>query len=256
MFSTKPTVTIIGFGSFGSLCARVLSPHALVSVLDPDHIRATAARDAGFDIVCHVVDISADVVLLAVPLPAMEGVLVALAPHLNPGQLVVDVCSVKEKAAQLMRDLLPGDVEILASHPMFGPQSAKLGLAGSQIVLCPIRGKMWWRHGAFLRAVLGLKVLISTPENHDRQAAMTQGLTHMLAHAYRTLGMPPRIRTRSFNLLDQAFGLVADDAPEVFSAITQDNPHVAEMRDRLIDALASVGRETETMPPLGSGIAC
>lgn len=51
-------------------------------------------------------------------------------------------------------------------------------------------------------------------------------------------GPLPRIRTRSFDLLDQALGLVAHDAPEVFSAITQDNRHVAEMRDRLIRALA------------------
>jgi prephenate dehydrogenase len=255
MFFTKPNVTIIGFGAFGSLCARVLAPHVRVAVLDPDQLRAAAAREADCNIVRHVADVCDEVILLAVPLPAMEEVLVALAPHLRPGQLVVDVCSVKERPAQLMRDLLPSDVEILASHPMFGPQSAKLGLAGSQIVLCPIRGKTWWRHAAFLRAMLGLKVLISTPEDHDRQAALTQGLTHMLAHAYRTLGLPPRIRTRSFELLNQALGLVADDAPEVFSAITQGNRHVAELRDRLIAALASVEGEAETAPRLGPNIA-
>lgn len=245
MYFDKPNATIIGFGAFGSLCARALAPHMRVSVLDPDRRRTAEAQSAGLDVVRHVADVRDDTILLAVPLSAMEEVLVALAPHLRPGQLVVDVCSVKERPARLMRDLLPKDVEILASHPMFGPQSARLGLAGSQIVLCPIRGRKWRRHAALLRKVLGLRVLISTPEDHDRQAALTQGLTHLLAHAYGTLGLPPRIRTRSFELLNQALGLVADDAPEVFCAVTQGNRHVAELRERLIQALTSVTVEAD-----------
>ncbi|MGP9806378.1 prephenate dehydrogenase/arogenate dehydrogenase family protein [Paracoccus sp. NSM] len=249
MFSEKPNVTIIGFGAFGSLCARALAPHMRVSVLDPDPCRAAAALKAGHAVMRRPADLGDEIILLAVPVSAMEGVLTGLAPHLRPGQLVVDVCSVKERPARLMRDLLPCDVEILASHPMFGPQSARLGLAGSQIVLCPIRGGRWRRHAAFLRRVLGLKVLISTPEDHDRQAALTQGLTHILAHAYATFGPPPRIRTRSFELLHQALGLVAHDAPEVFSAITQDNRHLAELRDRLIHALASVPSGCRCCPP-------
>lgn len=88
----------------------------------------------------------------------------------------------------------------------------------------------------FLR-FLQFDVVVTTPGDHDRQAAMTQGLTYLLARALSSLEMHPRIRTRSFELMSEALALVANDAPEVFEAVTLRNQHMALLRERLLQAL-------------------
>ena len=236
-----PSVAIVGFGAFGSLLAAALAPHARVTVHDRcPAARAEAARLGYATPACPG---EAGIVVLAVPVQALSGVLAALAPRLRPGQLVVDVCSIKEEPARLMLAALPEGVEILASHPMFGPASARDGLAGRQIVLCPIRGRRWRRLAAFLRARLRLEVIVTTPEAHDREAALTQGLTHLLARALTSLAEAgparPRIRTRSFELIAEALAMVAGDSPEVYEAVTRANRHVAPLREALLRALAA-----------------
>lgn len=240
MLPDHPALTIVGFGAFGALAAATLSPHATVTILDPCARARAAAAQAGYRVIDRPEDLVADIVMLAVPVPALEACLTGLAPHLRPGQLVVDVCSIKEEPARLMRERLPDGVDILATHPMFGPQSARLGLAGCQVVLCPIRGTRWRRLAAFLRGRLRLNVIVATPEEHDRQAALTQGLTHLLARAFAALGEPPRIRTRSFTLMAAALALVADDPPDVFAAVTRGNRHVMPLCERLTQRLAEL----------------
>lgn len=245
MFATPPSITIIGFGAFGRLVATVLAPHACVSVYDRSPHALRAASELGFGVVDCSKAIAADLVILAVPVQSLADALVEIAPRLRASQVVMDVCSIKEEPARLMRQILPPHVEVLASHPMFGPASAKDGLAGHQIVLCPIRGERWRSLAAFLRRRLRLDVVVTTPEDHDRQAAMTQGLTHLLARAFLTLGERPRIRTRSFDLMSEALAMVTGDAPEVFEAVTRGNRHVDPLRENLLRALSSLGQAAE-----------
>lgn len=254
MLTPFPSVCIVGFGAFGRLAARHLSPYARVSIFDPSADAITEAARRGLGIIHDPRDLArADIVILAVPVPALDDCLRGIAPHLQPGQIVVDTCSIKEQPARLMRQHLPGGVDILASHPMFGPQSARGGIAGLQVVLCPIRGRGWRRLAAFLRHCLHLQVIVTTPEDHDRQAAMTQGLTHLLARAFATLGETPRIRTRSFTLMTEAMALVAGDAPELFEAVTRGNRHVTALCENLSGALAALTAPAPGDPGTGDG---
>lgn len=235
------SVLILGFGAFGQMAARALAAYLPVAVCDPAASAQAAAATLGLRVVAPADAGGFDVVLLAVPVPALGACLAGLAPHLRPGQVVVDVCSVKEGPAALMRALLPDQVEILASHPMFGPQSMPGNLSGGRIVICPLRGGRWRRIAAFLRRGLGLRVIVTTPEEHDRHAALTQGLTHLLARAMQDFQPHPLIRTRSFDLLSEALDMVRSDAAEVYEAVTGANPHVAALRARLVRALGAGG---------------
>ncbi|MGA0617604.1 prephenate dehydrogenase/arogenate dehydrogenase family protein [Paracoccus sp. KR1-242] len=193
---SSTTIVIIGFGAFGRLVEPFLSPHLTVLVCDPCADARRCAQAAGLRAI-GIEDIGcADVVILAMPVPALERCVQHLSPFLRKGQVVMDVCSIKEGPARMMQALLPNDVEILATHPMFGPQSAKDGITGLQIVTCPVRGRQWRCIVQFLRQRLGLHVIITTPEEHDRQAALTQGLTHLLARAVDGLA-PPRSSGRA-----------------------------------------------------------
>ncbi|QDL91977.1 prephenate dehydrogenase [Paroceanicella profunda] len=235
-----PRLGLLGYGAFGRLAARALRARFDIRVHDPDPAAGAAAAQAGLRAVSLAEAAACPVVVLAMPVPAFGPALRALAPLLRPGTLVLDVASVKEEPARLMQALLPGHVELLATHPMFGPRSAGDGgsaaLAGLKVVLCPLRGRRWRGAAALLRG-MGLRVIVTTPQEHDRQAALSQGLTHLLARALAGLDRTPAITTRSFELLMQAIDMVRDDPPEIYETVTRTNRHVAGLRSTLIAAL-------------------
>ncbi|BAU92978.1 prephenate dehydrogenase [Methylorubrum populi] len=237
--SSRPSVGLVGFGAFGRLIARHLAPHAALTIHDPylpaGTLAAHLAADAGPDAAAADLPSAAacPVVILATPVARLAEAVRALAPHLRPGTLVVDVGSVKTGPAKILEEGLPDDVEILATHPLFGPQSAGGGIRGLKIAVCPIRGRHSVRAAAFLRRGLGLDVILTTPEAHDRAMASVQGLTHLIAKVLVAMEpLPTRMTTRSFDLLMQAVGMVRHDAPEVFHAIERANPHAAAVRQR------------------------
>jgi prephenate dehydrogenase len=187
-----------------------------------------------------------DIVALATPVDQLAAVVAAIAPHLRPGVLVLDVGSVKVGPAETLRRLLPAHVDILGTHPLFGPQSARSGIRGHKIALCPVRGESWRRVAAFLRAVLGLDVIVTTPEAHDREAATVQGLTHLIAKVLVRMGpLPTHMTTASFGMLCRAVEMVRYDAPEVFLAIERANPYAPEVRRRFFQLAAELDAELD-----------
>ena len=70
---------------------------------------------------------------------AMEDVLRRVAGCPRLPEIVVDVASVKVKPLDLMARILPSSIEVVGSHPMFGPQSGRDGIANLKVVLCPLR---------------------------------------------------------------------------------------------------------------------
>ncbi|MBB2961987.1 prephenate dehydrogenase/arogenate dehydrogenase family protein [Methylobacterium sp. R2-1] len=248
--SPRLSIGLVGFGAFGRLIARHLAPHAALTIHDPSlpagRLAAHLAAQAGPEAVAADLPGLADcpVVILATPVASLAEAVRALAPHLRPGTLVVDVGSVKMGPAAILQEGLPADVEILATHPLFGPQSASDGVRGLKIAVCPIRGRRALRAAAFLRRVLGLDVILTTPDAHDRAMASVQGLTHLIAKVL--VAMEPlstRMTTRSFDMLMQAVDMVRHDAPDVFHAIERANPHAAQVRRRFFTLAGQLDAE-------------
>jgi prephenate dehydrogenase len=242
--ASPPRIGIIGFGAFGRLMAQHLHPYFPLCAYDP------AVPPGPFDWMPDVLvtDLAeaarCAIVVLATPVSRLEAIVGAIGPFLQPGALVLDVGSVKTIPAEIMRRGLPGHVDIVATHPLFGPQSARHGIAGLKIAVCPVRGDRAPRVAAFLRKCLRLDVIITTPEAHDREAAMVQGLTHLIAKVLVQMEpLPTKMTTRSFDLIMQAVGMVRDDAPEVFQAIEQANPYSLEVRRRFFDLASELDME-------------
>jgi prephenate dehydrogenase len=242
----RPRLGLIGFGAFGRLVARHLAPFFVIHAYDP-----AMPAEPGSDVSPGALRVAADcpVVILAAPVPAIPGIVAAIGPHLRPGALVLDVGSVKAVAATAMRDGLPGHVAIVATHPLFGPQSARDGLPGLKIALCEVRGGQTRQVAAFLRRHLGLDVILTTPEAHDRDAAVVQGLTHLIAKVMvRMEPLPIRMTTRSFDLLMQAVAMVRHDAPEVFDAIERANPYAGAVRRSFVAEAARLAHDLSDAP--------
>lgn len=235
------TIGIIGFGSFGQLIARHLSPYYRLYAYDPVASLDNVAGALSVTLATIEDAAGCDIVILATPVSTLEGVVRAIAPHLRPGALVMDVGSVKVGPASIMLKGLPDHVDIVATHPLFGPQSARNGIAGLKIAICPVRGTQALRIGAFLRKQLALDVIMTTPEDHDRDAAMVQGLTHLIAKVLVQMEpLPTRMTTKSFDLIMQAVGMVRHDAPEVFHAIERANDFAPMVRQRFFELAATL----------------
>ena len=109
-------IGIIGFGQFGQFAAKHMK-NCKVFAADrsdkkniADGVTFTSIKEAA----------SKEIVILSVPINKFESVVNEIKDFLKPGALVLDVCSVKVKPARIMEKLMPKNVEIIATHPLFG----------------------------------------------------------------------------------------------------------------------------------------
>jgi prephenate dehydrogenase len=220
---------LIGLGQFGQLAAGVLKSHFDVLVTDKAPGAEDMAAELGVAFGSLESAAARDIVVVAVPVVAMRSVFSAIAPHVRPGSLVIDVGSVKVLPTQWMAELLPGHVDLVATHPLFGPQSAKRGLKGLRFVVCPVRGERAPCVAAFGRA-LELKVTVTTPEEHDQEMAYVQALTHLIGRSLVNIGIPDeQLKTPSYQHLLELCSLIGADTFELFTAIQTQNPYAAEV---------------------------
>lgn len=231
------TIGVIGLGAFGGLLARVLAGHASVLAHDPSEVptpegvrRASLAETAG----CPVV-------VLAVNVQHLPEAIEAVRPHLPPGALVADVCSVKLEPLRLLTERLPPEVRILGTHPLFGPQTvAERGLPGQKIALCPARiePERAERVRRFLTETLRLRAIEVTPDEHDRQMTYVQVLTHLIGHAGLRMDLPELpLATVAYERLLQLKRNVEKDSPELFEAIQRHNPWSTDIRRRFREVM-------------------
>ncbi len=226
---------IVGFGQFGQLAAGVLRPHFDLLATDVASAAEAAARTLGVPFGSLSEAAAREVVVVAAPVGAMRDVFTAMAPHVKPGALVVDVGSVKMPPARWMTEILPAHADLVATHPLFGPQSAKGGLPGLRFVVCPVRGSRYEQVAAFGR-FLGLKVTVTTPEEHDREMAYVQALTHLIGRSLVNIGIPDEhLKTPSYQHLLELCGLIGADSFELFTAIQTQNPFAEEVVTRFVD---------------------
>ncbi|HEY0436943.1 MAG TPA: prephenate dehydrogenase [Phenylobacterium sp.] len=234
------TLSIVGFGQFGRLAARTLMTHFDVLVTDAAPGAADLAKDLGVAFGSLQDAAACEIVVVAVPVVAMREVFAALAPDLRPGALVIDVGSVKMLPVQWMTETLPAHVDIVATHPLFGPQSAKESLEGLRFVVCPVRGERHEAVAAFGRS-LGLTVTVTTPEEHDREMAYVQALTHLIGRSLVNLGIPDeQLATPSYQHLLELCSLIGADTFELFTAIQTQNPFAADVAQAFVGQARSL----------------
>ena len=181
---------------------------------------------------------SQKIVIFAVPLKAFATVLSRAAAFLQPGALCFDVCSVKMEPLRLMQELLPETIEIIGTHPLFGPQSGREGIEGMRVALCPLRTTKTEEIKQFLIRDLKLRVFEKSPAEHDREMAHVQALTHFVARALDELHVvDSELATVSYEELMRAARLVSEDSWELFQTIQQGNPFADQKRKAFIEKL-------------------
>jgi cyclohexadieny/prephenate dehydrogenase len=112
-------LAVVGLGLLGGSVALAARKHGMareVRAVDPK-----VGDSQGIPLVSAAEAARwADLLVLAVPVEAMEEVLVDLAPHLRPDALLTDVASVKGPMAAWARRHLPHPERCVGAHPMAG----------------------------------------------------------------------------------------------------------------------------------------
>jgi prephenate dehydrogenase len=233
------TVGVYGLGRFGSFWAELLGRSMPVCAYSRSqaHAAPPGVRRAGEDEV-----LSQDVLFLCVAISSMEEVLQRIRGRLGPTTLVMDTCSVKVHPVDLMRSILPGSTEILGTHPMFGPDSARGGVAGLPMILCPVRvGSRLLEQWQAALTGMGLEVTVMTPDEHDREAAFTQGVAHYIGRVLAGMGLRGSpIATMGYRKLLEIVEQTCNDPMQLFLDLQRLNPHTREMRVALERSLRSV----------------
>lgn len=233
-------IGIIGFGQFGQFMARHLAPFFDVSVYDSADFRIEAEK-IGVNWSDFEKTANKEIVVFAVPLGAFETVLNRAVPFLQENAICFDVCSVKVKPLELMREILPETVEIIGTHPLFGPQSGRDGIENLRIAFCPVRTENGDKIKNFLSENLKLEVLEKSPEEHDREMAHVQALTHFVARALDELHIENSVlATVSYEELMRAARLVSEDSWELFRTIQTGNSFAENKRKVFIEKLIEI----------------
>lgn len=240
------TVGVYGLGRFGLLAAGYLAQHTRVLGYDRQPL-PTDRRTEEIQIVGEAQLLKeSDYLLLAVPISSLEGALKDIDKHLGERRpVVIDTCSVKVEPARLMKEILPPGTPIIATHPLFGPDSAGLTLDGQMIVTWNVSASSARYNEVltFLRD-LGLTTLEMAPLEHDRQAAESQGLTHFLGRVMEAMDVEPGpADTLGTRLLHQVREQTCNDTRELFQDLQRYNPFCLDMRRALRRAMHTVEKQ-------------
>ena len=234
-------IGIIGFGRFGRLTTRYLARDFKVNVANrkgnSSAVKTLGGIPASLEKVC-----AQKYIILCVPISTLKNVLMDIAPIINKNAIVVDVCSVKEAPIRWMESLLPETVSILATHPMFGPDSASKSLQGCKIFLNNTRiDKAGYEKVKNYLHSLGLILIEGTPEEHDSQIAVSLALTHFIGRGLEEFGACPLdIDTEGYKRLLHILGVVEHDTWQLFLDMNRYNPYARQNRCKFMDAMKKI----------------
>jgi prephenate dehydrogenase len=119
---------------------------------------------------------SADIIVVSVPIDVTPVIIREIGPNLKKGALLLDVTSVKVKTSRVMHKYAANGVEVLPCHPMFGPRVRSLD--GQVVVLTPEKTGEWYDKVLKFLESENARVIVTTPEIHDKMMSIVQGLTH------------------------------------------------------------------------------
>jgi prephenate dehydrogenase len=134
----------------------------------------------------------ADLVLIAVPVAAIESTLKSIKHILTPETLVMDVGSTKRNVVDAARRVLKEQVGVfVAAHPIAGKELSGVEhsdvtlYANKQVIITPIERTQTAQltKATKLWEALGCQVLKMSPEAHDSAYAAVSHLPHLIAFA-------------------------------------------------------------------------
>ena len=189
-------VTFIGFGLINSSLAHVFKFKSLAKETTAfSRRKETREKIKNLNIVDNVNDNikesvkDSDLIVLGVPVGAMESIVREIAPFLKSGTIVTDVGSVKKHLIDCLLPILPSDVYFVPGHPIAGTEKSgpEAGFAelfsGRWCILTPNKNTSQeaLEKVKFIWEQAGMQIATMDAEYHDRVLAITSHIPHLVA---------------------------------------------------------------------------
>jgi len=249
-------VGIYGLGRFGAFWASQLATLSSLKVLaynrNPERLTPSGVERVDLQQLME----RSETIFLCCSISSLPQVLLEIAPWVRPGQIIADTCSVKVFPAKWMEESLPDNCCLLATHPMFGPDSGKGGVKGLPLVLSALRGgEKAFEQWKPLFENMGLSVQVMSPQEHDRVAAYSQGITHMLGRVLDSMGIQDHpIATQGFKVLLELKKQTCNDPWQLFLDMQSYNPFTKTMRRDFSRALDSIRASLDALDSHDEGV--
>jgi len=223
-------IGILGFGRFGQFLGETISKNHNVIAYSRSNY-SDIAKTMKIDFYQSLPDFlhqKLDIIILSVSIISFEKVISSLQPYLQLLQdvLLVDVLSVKNYPKKIILNHLDLDkynIDYLATHPMFGPDS---GWIDRPMVYNRVRISNSNRVVNFLD-IFKEQQCIMTPltcDEHDKYSAKSQFITHLTGRILGNLDLEDTpINTNGYNSLLTLVDNTCNDSLDLFQGLYQYN---------------------------------
>jgi len=187
----------------------------------------------------------ADVVLISVPIDSFEETVEEMSRHVQSGQIVIDISSIKVRPIELMHKYIAKGL-VLGVHPMFGPGA--VDLVNKNIILTPTNDKEkdLAQHVETHLNRKGARVSQMSPDEHDELMAIILGLPSFIAiiSADTLLSLNKMQKTKNISgstyklLLMLTESVVTKDA-DLYASLQMTLPNIAEIENLFLSKAAS-----------------
>jgi prephenate dehydrogenase len=183
----------------------------------------------------------ADRVLICMSISAFEEVVKKISPAVRDGQIVMDICSIKDLPVKTMHKYLKGSL-VLGVHPVFGPGSTTI--ENKTFVLTPTTREEEAFAEEFKKWLETKKarVFIMPPQKHDQLMSVVLGLPHFLGLvACDTLleqaDYPETkdVAGTTYRMLFTLAEVAALENPELFASLQLSLPELEEIESSFIE---------------------
>ncbi len=190
---------------------------------------------------------TSDIVMISVPIDITEKIIKEIAPKMSPRSLLMDITSIKTTPMQAMLRYAPADVEILGTHPMFGPSIPYIRGQTVIFTLIEERCSTWFPVIKNLYEESGAHIEIMDAREHDKVMAVVQGLTHFacisIGSVFRELEFDVansrKFMSPMYDIMLDLVGRILAQNPYLYAMI-QMNPEVADVHKAYIAECSSM----------------
>jgi prephenate dehydrogenase len=228
-------VSIIGYGRFGAMLHALLSKGFEVDVYDKKRVNNSDVNEVSL-----AKALQNETIFIAVPIRDFESLIHEIKNDIQGKKTVIDVCSVKVFPKNVMIENLSSEIDIIATHPLFGPDSLKD--SGSVMTMESVRdlhGRFEFWKNYFNSQNITIEEI--SAEEHDMMAARSQGLTHFIGRVIDDFGTnQTRIDTEGYKALHKLVNQTCNDSWELFEDIQSYNPYTQKMVSELSESFKKI----------------
>jgi prephenate dehydrogenase len=184
---------------------------------------------------------NADRVLICVAISAFEDIVKTVAPSIRDGQVVMDICSIKESPVAIMHKHIKRGV-VLGTHPVFGPGSK--GVKNKAFILTPTNSteKEFAENFKGWLEQKKARVFVFSPRKHDELMSVVLGLPHFFGVVacdalleQADYAETKKVAGTTYRMLFTLAEATALETPELFASLQLSLPDIAKLEGRFIE---------------------